>query len=105
MFSDIFSPCSSCNLCVLNSTIVTSGNGGTFGFLSFLMFISTLLLLFSTILSFKDVRSGSDGGFEDVGDTYGPITGGYGDSAENGKGDGVSYETDDALPAASSHDL
>ena len=47
------------------------------------------------------------GGFEDVGDTYGPIGGAYagGDAAESGKGSGISYQTDDAVPVANSHDL
>ncbi len=71
------------------------------------MFMGTFGLAFSTILSFKDVRTGSNG-FEDVGDTYGPIGGAYagGDAAESGKGSGgISYQTDDAVPVANSHDL
>jgi|TARA_B110000208_G_C11671122_1_gene395241 hypothetical protein len=79
--------------------VVNEGNGGAFGFASFLMFMSFFALAFATLFSFKDVRSGS-GGFEDVGDTYGPIGGEADNSSE-----GVSYNTEDAVPPANSHDL
>ena len=65
------------------------------------MFLGVICLAISTLFSFKDVRSGGSNDFEE-GDTYGPI-GGYSEgAAESG---GASYQTDDAVPPANSHDL
>jgi hypothetical protein len=66
------------------------------------MFMATIGLAFSTLLTFGEIRSGS--GFEDVGDTYGPIGGGYEDVSGQ-SGQGVKYTTEDAVPPANTHDL
>ena len=70
------------------------------------MSVSFFSLAFSTLLTFGEVRTGGSG-FEDVGDTYGPIGGGsgYGDETGGSSSQGVTYSTADALPPANSHDL